>query len=98
MFIESVDIQQTESLSYYNEHVPISVSVCINVSGFTKAEFFCEECVSQLLEKFIKYLLRIQDAVYTILNKKYEPVSFDGNFKDVYCSIISPGGQTQLPR
>ena len=78
--LKSVDIKQTKSLSYYNEHTPVSVSVCSNVPEFTKAQFFCEESVELLLQKFITYLLKIQEKAFLVLNQKYQDL-FDRIFK-----------------
>ena len=59
--------------SYTHEHIPISVSICSNVPGFTEPYCIVEEG-DDLLDEMFKYLSMIQQCTSNILLKKFSSI------------------------
>ena len=61
--------------TYVNTHVPMSVSVCSNVPGYTQPKCFVSTGDSKtLVEQMINYLEEIADTVYAVLLEAFKPV------------------------
>ena len=52
----------TEKLEWTQQHVPVSVSVCSNVTGFTEPICFVDADMDQLLKKLVQSLTEIQET------------------------------------
>jgi len=57
-----------------NVHLPISVSICSNVPGFTEAFSYVEQSIDLLVGRMIEYMERIQQAVLAMCKVKWANV------------------------
>ena len=68
------EIQTSEKLRWTHKHVPISVSICSNVVGFTEAKCFVDVDTDRLLKSMVDYMYQISDAVYKLALQRWSHV------------------------
>ena len=61
----------TDKLEWTQKHVPISVSVCSNVPGYTEPACFEQSDMNSLLERMVEALTQIQSAVSVLAQRKW---------------------------
>ncbi len=64
--LQKVDGDGTEKLQWTHKHLPISVSVCSNVPGYTTPRCFVNADMDELLSRMIGELRSIQSACSTL--------------------------------
>ncbi len=69
--LQKVDGDGTEKLQWTHKHLPISVSVCSNVPGFTSPRCFVNADMDKLLSSMIGELRSIQSACSTLAEAKW---------------------------
>lgn len=78
MFTQDQLPQNTEKLTWENKHVPLSVSCCSNIPGFTDPKCYITEGDSvQLLKQFVDFLLAMSEESYRLLLVDFEQVFAD---------------------
>ena len=67
--------RNSEKLTWEAEHVPLSVSVCSNVPGYDQPRCFVTTGdTSDLIKRFLDYLLEISEASYLSLLEQFSTV------------------------
>ena len=61
----------TEALQWTAKHLPISVSICSNVEGYTDPICFVEPDQDRLVEAMVTYLEDIAEQVYELAKEKW---------------------------
>ena len=75
--------RNSEKLTWEAEHVPLSVSVCSNVPGYDQPRCFVTTGdTSDLIKRFLDYLLEISEASYLLLLEQFSTV-----FDHIDCSV-----------
>ncbi|CAB4000813.1 Zinc finger and SCAN domain-containing 22, partial [Paramuricea clavata] len=60
--------RNTEKLTWQAEHIPLSVSVCSNVPGYTEPKCFVSSGdTSKMIQEFVEYLVKISQESYVLL-------------------------------
>ena len=89
-FDKSVQSSPTDMLTWDMKHVPVSVSICSNVSGYEGAVCFISDgSTQQLISDMMHYLLEISQTSY-----KYLEETFDWVLKELSARIEN---MKQLP-
>ncbi|KAJ8319270.1 hypothetical protein KUTeg_004361 [Tegillarca granosa] len=69
--LERVSERNTERLVWTQKHVPISVSICSNVEGYTQPQCIVDPDQEQLTDEFIKALQSIAEEVKHLARAKW---------------------------
>ncbi|KAJ8306861.1 hypothetical protein KUTeg_014945 [Tegillarca granosa] len=72
--LQKTDQKQTDYLQWTAQHVPISVSICSNVEGYTDAMCFIDPNQERLVEQMIAAMSEISEKVIEMAGKKWEYV------------------------
>ena len=72
ILIESDLPEPTKKLTWEAKHVPLSVSICSNIPGFTTPQYFITEGdTDELVTKMVNYMHTIQDTASAILTEEH---------------------------
>ena len=67
----------TDQMNFLSRHIPVSVSICSNVDGFTDSKCFVEISPSNLISKMMAYLNEVSSSNLSRLKLQYEYVFND---------------------
>ena len=67
----------TDQMNFLSRHIPVSVSICSNVEGFTNSKCFVEISPSNLISKMMSYLNEVSSSNLSRLKLQYEYVFND---------------------
>ncbi len=70
-FLEPIDDDATDKLSWLQRHRAISVSVCSSLEGFTEPKCFVDEDEDQLIMTMLEHLSEIQSQYQAAANQKW---------------------------
>lgn len=72
--LQDIEVQTTDHLRFDKEHVPVSVSICSNIEGYTKPYCIVDENndLTAFIDHFINYLLEVADKAKQLLMPRYE--------------------------
>ncbi|CAB3995824.1 Hypothetical predicted protein [Paramuricea clavata] len=72
---ETEHLQNTAKLTWEAEHIPLSVSVHSNVSGYNRPKCFVSSgCASDMIKEFVDYLVKISQKSYALLLDRFSDV------------------------
>ena len=81
-FDKSVQSSPTNMLTWDMKHVPVSVSICSNVSGYEDAVCFISDgSIQQLISDMMRYLLEISQTSYKYLEETFDWVLKELSFR-----------------
>lgn len=66
--------QNSASLQYTEQHVPVSVSVCSNVEDHTEPLCIVESNIDSLVEKMVEYMSTIAQKATELTKEKFSDV------------------------
>ena len=72
--LSKVQKKVSNKILIIQKHIPVSVSVASNVSGFTSAKCFIGENMENLLKDMVEYMLKISEASMQECKKKWQEV------------------------
>ncbi|KAJ8311825.1 hypothetical protein KUTeg_010638 [Tegillarca granosa] len=70
--LEKVDQDQTPYLKWTRKHIPISVSVCSNVPGYTEPFCIVDENCDQLVSSMVSYMHEISSKVLELAGARWD--------------------------
>jgi hypothetical protein len=68
------EIKTSEKLTWTHKHVPISVSICSNVNGFSEAKCWVDVDTDRLLKSMVDYMYQISEEVYKLALRRWSHV------------------------
>ena len=72
MFTPETDLNDTEKLTWNAKHVPLSVSVCSDVSDYDQPKCFVSDGDSkQLVKEMLEPIVKISEQSYDLLRKEF---------------------------
>ena len=72
MFSSTTCLNDTEKLTWDAKHIPLSVSVCSNVSEYDQPKCFISDGDSkQLIKEMVDYLVKISQKSYDLLKEAF---------------------------
>ncbi|KAL5020686.1 hypothetical protein ScPMuIL_002230, partial [Solemya velum] len=92
-YLEPVTNEGSQKLTFTHRHIPISVSVCSNVPGFTEAHCVVDSNMDALIERMIRYMSRIREEC-----QRLNLVKFSNVFNKIEHEITRmEAGQLMVP-
>ena len=73
----------TDQMTFLSRHIPVSVSICSNVEGFSKSKCFVEISSSNLISKMVCYLNEVSSTNLSKLQYEYVFNDLD-DLMDIY--------------
>ncbi|CAB4018814.1 Zinc finger and SCAN domain-containing 22 [Paramuricea clavata] len=84
--------RNTEKLTWQAEHIPLSVSVCSNVPGYTEPKCFVSSGdTSKMIQEFVEYLVKISQESYVLLLDLFADV-----FRQIEERVNQVGGNAEI--
>ena len=69
--LEPVDDRPTVMLQWTQKHVPVSVSICSSVEGYTKPTCIVEECQDRLVGKMVGKMKDLASRIFELAEDKW---------------------------
>lgn len=82
------DNNTTLDLKFTQSHVPVSVSICSNVEGYTKPKCFISNSIKTLVQKMVKYLTFIANKACMLKTEEFAKLNDKDKidfWTDKYC-------------
>jgi len=70
--LKKADRQNTEKLEWTQQHVPISVSIASNATGFEAPVCFVNEDQDDLVSEMLRYMASVRECIVQLARKKWE--------------------------